>query len=240
MHIAYLDDSRDSATCIVTALVVPATEWRAVFGTIKTFRSNLKQSDGLFTRKEWHATDFIAGRGRIADRVITKGHRSRIFGDTLHMIAGTGAQGVCMFNAVFPRKDELRAYERTLNRINRTMREWGSQALLIWDMGKEAEYRRLARKMTVYNPIPSKFGAWAPGEPTKNIPLDWVIEDPVFKDSAESYFLQITDFCAYALLRRESPLASKSKYGLGTAFNALNPILFLNANTKDPEGIIRP
>lgn len=143
-------------------------------------------------------------------------------------------------NAVFPRLDEARAYERLLNRINRTMRAWGSQAMLVWDMGKEAEYRRLSRRMAVYNPIPSMYAEWGPGRPTKNIPLDYIVEDPVFKDSAESYFLQLADFSAYALLRRESPVASKSKYGLDTAFSLLQPVLFLNASYSDSEGIIRP
>ena len=241
MHIAYVDDSRDSNICVCTALVVPDTSWRPVFDAIKTYRSDLKRSEGFFTRKEWHATEFVSGRGRIADRIIPKGRRAQVFGDTLRLLAGTGVtHSACLFNAVFPRKDEVRAYERMLNRINRTMRAWDSRGLLIWDMGKEQEYRRLARKMAVYNPIPSMFAEWGPGQPTKNIPLDWMIEDPIFKDSAESYFLQMVDFCAYSLLRRESPLASKTKYGMDTIFNVLAPILFRHANYQDPEGIIRP
>ncbi|HEV8564901.1 MAG TPA: hypothetical protein VGR41_08295, partial [Actinomycetota bacterium] len=147
MHIAYLDDSRDPTTCIVSALVIPVEEWRATFQAIKGFRSEKKASDGLFTRKEWHATDFVSGRGRIADRVISKTRRSEIFVETLGLIAGMSPSGVRLFNAAFPRALELRAYERTLNRINRTMKEWGTQAILIWDEGKEGEHRRLARKM---------------------------------------------------------------------------------------------
>jgi hypothetical protein len=240
MYVGYLDDSRDPSTCIVTALLVPADSWRNLFERVKAFRASLKQSDGMFTRKEWHATDFVAGRGRIADRTITKGRRAQIFGDLLRITATFAPDGLIAINAVFSRKDELRAYERVLNRIEATMKTKQTRAILVWDSGKEAEYRRLARKMTVHNPIPSKYGMWSTGSPTKNIPLDRVIEDPVFKDSAESYFLQIADFCAYALLRRESPLPSKTKYGMNTIFNVLQPILFLPANAKDPEGICRP
>ncbi len=40
-----------------------------------------------------------------------------------------------------------------------------------------------------------------------------------------------SDFCAYALLRQERPIASKTKYGLDQAFNLLEPI---------SEGIIQP
>jgi Protein of unknown function (DUF3800) len=240
MYVGYLDDSRDSSTCVVTALLIPADSWRKVFERIKAFRRHLKRSDGMFTRKEWHATDFIAGRGRIADRTITKGRRAELFGEFLRGAATFAKDGVIVINAVFPRKDELRAYERVLNRIEATMKTKKARSVLVWDAGKEGEYRRLARKMTVYNPIPSRFGTWPSGSPTKNIPLDRVIEDPIFKDSADSYFLQLADFCAYALLRRESPLASKTKYGMDNIFNVLKPILFLPASTNDPEGICRP
>ncbi|WP_456332469.1 DUF3800 domain-containing protein [Fervidibacter sacchari] len=60
------------------------------------------------------------------------------------------------------------------------------------------------------------------------------------KDSRQSYFIQLVDFCAYALLRRERPIPSKTKYGLDKAFNLLSPILVREANKDDPDGIIRP
>jgi hypothetical protein len=239
MHIVYLDDSRDATFCIVTALIIPEASWKQVFDQMKVYRSNLKRTEGLFTRKEWHATDFVSGRGRIADRTIPKGRRCHIFSDSLRLLGGMKPMGISLINACLPRKEDLRAYERTLNRINVAMREESSRALLIWDTGKEGEHRRLARKMAVFNMIPSKFGEWSPGQPTKNIPLDRIIEDPVFKDSADSYFLQWVDFCAFALLRRESPLASRSKYGLDTAFASLAPLLNIDASDSDPEGIIR-
>ena len=84
------------------------------------------------------------------------------------------------------------------------------------------------------------FGAWGSGEPTKNIPTDRVLEDPFFRVSDQSLFIQLVDFCAYALLRREKPTPRTLKYGLQTAFNELASRLVLEASTKDPEGIIRP
>jgi hypothetical protein len=66
------------------------------------------------------------------------------------------------------------------------------------------------------------------------------IEDPVFKKSEQSYFVQLVDFCAYALLRREHPNPSKTRYGLDKAFGIVSPILFTRATGRDPEGILRP
>ena len=125
--------------------------------------------------------------------------------------------------------------------INRSMDEWGSRAILICDEGDELLYTKIARKMHIYNPIPSRYGTWEEtGSDWKNIPIDRILEDPFFKNSERSYFIQLVDFCAYALLRRENPVASKSKYGLDKAFELLRSILVLEANPRDSEGIIRP
>ncbi len=95
--------------------------------------------------------------------------------------------------------------------------------------------------MNVFNPIPSAYGVWADtGDRFRNIPITRIIEDPFFKDSSQSYFLQLADFVAYSLLRRERPLPTKNKYGLNTAFPILQPILVTEANQRDAEGIIRP
>jgi len=120
------------------------------------------------------------------------------------------------------------------------MEAWDSRSILIIDEGYQPEYTRLTRKLHVFNPIPSSRGGWSDtGTPTKNIPIDRIIEDPFFKSSDQSYFIQLADFCSYSLLRRENPLASKTKYGLDRAFTGLTPILVSQASRHDPEGIIR-
>lgn len=228
MYLVYLDDSRDDLSCVVSALLVHESDWLRMFNRIQEFRRDLKTRDGLFMRKEWHATEFVSGHGRIGVRDVTKGRRCAIFTETLGLLAQSPE--LRLINAYLPRKKEAWAFERVLNRINMAMVDDHQTAMLIWDAGKEGIYRGLSRKMSVYNPIPSRFGHWAEtGTLTKNIPTDRIIEDPVFKDSAQSYFLRMVDFCAYALLRRENPVPSKSKYGLDTVFNLLRPILWLPA-----------
>jgi hypothetical protein len=238
MHLVYLDDSRDERLCVCTALVIPAEEWRTAFGQIRDWRRQLKRTDGIFVYKELHGWKLVSGRGRISDRVVPKGRRCAIFREGLDVV--TKLPQATLFNTVFPKDEDITAYERLLNRINRTMQACDSFALLIWDEGKEAEHRRLTRRMRVHNPIPSMYGEWAPGTYAKNIPLERVIEDPVFKQSEQSYFVQLVDFCAYALLRREHPIPSRSRYGLDKAFGILSPILFTKASRRDPEGILRP
>jgi len=239
VHLFYLDDSRDEQLCIFTALAIPVPAWRRCLDMLKEFRRSIRRSHGVFVHRELHAWKLVSGRGRIADRIVTKYERSRIFRDFLSTVAAL--PGASVFNACFSKKDDMIALERLLNRINRTLRTWNSHGIIISDEGKELEYTRLVRKMGVFNPIPSMFGRWKEtGEAYKNIPIDRIVEDPFFKRSQQSYFVQAADCVAYALLRRERPVPSKTRYGIHEAFRLLSKVLFREASRRDPEGIIRP
>lgn len=239
MHLIYIDDSRDEQLCVFSALAIPVDQWRAALQQIREFRRRLRREHGIYVYKELHAWKFVSGRGRPSDRTVTKSQRCSIFREVLDLTAEL--PGVRLFNACFPAKQDTRAFERLVNRINRTLQAWGSYGLLISDEGKEPVYRRLVRRMAVFNPIPSRFGVWRDtGEVTRNIPIDRIVEDLVFKRSDQSYFIQFADFVAYSLLRRERPTDYVTRYGLHTAFGTLDRILVKEASRHDPEGIIRP
>ena len=239
MHLVYIDDSGDEALSIFLALAIPADQWQEVFALVRQFRRDIKHTDGIYVYEELHAWKFVSGRGKIADRVVPKGRRCQIFKDALALVAHL--PGVRLFNSVFPAHDEDRAFERLVNRINRTLQAWNSRAVLICDEGKETSYTRLCRRMHVYNPIPSRYGVWLDtGEQRRNVPIDRIIEDPFFKPSDQSYLIQCVDFCAYSLLRRERLIPSKTKYGFDQAFSLLSNCLVKEATRRDPEGIIRP
>src|SRR5580700_718405 len=120
-----------------------------------------------------------------------------------------------------------------MNRINRTAKVEKQHVILICDQGQEAEFTRRMRKMRVHNLIPSKFEAWQGGQQVKNMPASQILEDPFFKDSRSSYFIQAVDFCAYALLRMEHPIPSRTQLGYDTMYEELRPIVVAAANRKD-------
>jgi hypothetical protein len=110
--------------------------------------------------------------------------------------------------------------------------------VLFFDEGEEQNIRGSVRRMKVFNPIPSNRGVWYDtGATTKNITLDNIIEDPIFKDSEQSYFVQLADFCAYALLRMERPIASRTAYGYDTMYRELARCSRRRHNLKDPRGM---
>jgi uncharacterized protein DUF3800 len=98
----------------------------------------------------------------------------------------------------------------------------------------------LYSRQMAFNPIPSMFGAWKEGL-TKSIVLDRLIDDFFYRRSQQSYFIQVVDFCVYALLRSEKHLASKDALGIDLAYDLLEPICQKQCTRNDPRrlGIVR-
>jgi hypothetical protein len=124
-----------------------------------------------------------------------------------------------------------------LNRIQVNVQKSGSQAVIFCDEGKS--YDAIRRRLGIFNYIPSKLGEWEPGQPAKNMPTIRILEDIIYRESGRSILIQAADACAYALLRREKPLASKNAVGLDQSFYILEPIMVKQAFWKDAYGIVR-
>lgn len=239
MWFAYLDESKDSNSLFVySALIVDADQWPEAFKALKDARTRLRARRGVYMKQELHAWKFAAGKGQIANRPILKPERAEIFRRVLTYLVETK-----LFRVISSvNTNEFYAFDRLINRINRTAEEEGHKVILISDEGQEIEFTRRMRKMRIHNPIPSKWKTWRQsGKTTKNIPTSQILEDPFFKDSKDSYFIQAVDFCAYALLRSERPLASRTALGYDTMYDELRPIVVTAANPNDPRqlGIIR-
>lgn len=236
MHIVYIDDSNHKPLFSFSAIAIEDQHWKTTFNAIKEWRTQLRKTDGIWMHVEMHATDLLGGRGRISEKIIGKYRRSQIFRNGLSVLAKQ--PGVRVFNAC--NTDQLQIFEHLLNRIDRTMKEMNSYAILICDEGKESEYTRLVRRMSKFNYIPSDRGTWEDGKKAKNIPIDRILEDPVFKNSEKSFLIQMADFCAFALLRFQKPTDKLKKYGIHEVIDTiLADVRVKEANRKDPRGIIR-
>ena len=125
--------------------------------------------------------------------------------------------------------------------LSKRLLAYAPRAIIVADEGREDEITKAYRKMTVFNPIPSQFGQWEAGKNAKNIPLSKMIEDPVFKPSHKSFFVQLADCVAFALLKRETPPTPNiEKYGINHFFDeCLAGVCFKKASPGDPLGIVR-
>lgn len=277
VRLFYVDESYDSTKFCLSAIGIRHADWRDCLERVRQYRAILKQDHGIYLRKEIHAQEFISGRGRISTSVVTKHERSRIFEGLLRLVASLPnvmVINVCL-DTVDRKNPQLDAWDRLLNRIERTLLEmerrelprrkelltglpedfpaavrsslamrlnaYRARALIFADQGREMEITRAFRKMNVFNPIPSQFGTWEGALKTKNIPVQRVIEDPVFKQSHQSYFIQLADCVAFSLLKREVvPTPLVKRYGIHRMFErSVSSVCFRSASPKDPFGIVR-
>ncbi|WP_075995298.1 DUF3800 domain-containing protein [Salaquimonas pukyongi] len=240
MHFLYIDDSTDRPNHIFSAIAVPHRRWNEAFAFIKSWRQHLKEIHNIPIAYELHATHFLSGRGSgpILGH-LSRHKRAQIFHKHFQVIEYMKRFDVRVFNVCNSDDDQFRAFERLLNRVNRTMQAWDSYAFLVCDEGKETQYRRLVRRMRVFNPIPSNRQVWDNGDIFKNIPIERILEDPQFKPSQDSFFIQSADFIAHGLLRREFPTPNARKRRIHQSFDQLNSVLVYECNREDAKGIIR-
>jgi hypothetical protein len=94
---------------------------------------------------------------------------------------------------------------------------------------------QLLRKMRRYNPIQNQF-SYAPG--FRNISVNNIIEDPSFRDSDSSYFMQAADLVAFLLYQKVCPNKYVRSKSAQNYFNRLDPIFCKVASSKDLQGIV--
>lgn len=119
----YIDESYNQESFCLSAIAIRHDQWRDCFSRVQQHRRLLKQDYGIFVRKEIHAHELVGGRGHISDQVVNKHTRSRIFHGLLRLVAEL--PDVLVFNVCLDikgrRDPQLDAWDRLLNRIERTM-----------------------------------------------------------------------------------------------------------------------
>ncbi|HHT16174.1 MAG TPA: DUF3800 domain-containing protein [Papillibacter sp.] len=131
------------------------------------------------------------------------------------------------------------ALDWLVNRINNTAKHNDYYALAFFDSGNEISTRKLLRKLRVRNAIPSQYGAWQDGAYIQNQPIERIVADSMFIDSATDYMIQTVDFIAYSVKTLLEPSSNAKKYGLENSYlEILRPIIFTKATKDNSLGIV--
>ncbi len=252
LYLLYVDESGDPGPkgkgehLVLAGLIIHESRWPQCFRILKELRVALRDEYGIKRDAELHADNNIAGRGALWGRRWSVAERVRLFQlvvEAVTQMPGVRTINVCVRKTAkqFEGQPGRRVYEKAWtfmlqrfhNYVDRArMRGATDSGMVIHDSGHEVEIRRLMRKLRVYNPVPSQFGG-----ASRNIPLLTLIEDPVPRHSFHAQFIQLCDYLAFALLRREEPIA---KYpGLEAVFDFTAPIVLKEAAKTDPEGVVR-
>jgi len=253
LYLMYVDESGDCGLAnsptryfILTGLVLHELRWQAYLDQFVEFRHRMKQQFGIRLREEIHAADFISRPGPLIR--IKRNDRLTIVRSLADQLASMTDFNV--INVVVDKQGKpaqydafeaawkvlIQRFENTLSHRNFSgPRNPDERGILFPDDTDRKKLTLLLRRMRRYNPIPNRFEY---GLGSRNIVMTKIIEDPNFRDSEHSYFIQSADLAAFLLYQHLAPSAYMKKKSGRNYFLRLNPILCKVASSSDPYGIV--
>jgi hypothetical protein len=98
------------------------------------------------------------------------------------------------------------------------LKERDGQGILFFDRANEKHINSHVRKL---------LGTGSSGETIPDVRIVRVLEDPIFRVSADSMYVQAADIVAYTLKEQEFPQASRKKFNADRIFaRRIQPVVF--------------
>jgi hypothetical protein len=226
--------------------------WQPIFETVIDFRRELKSTFGLPIRMEMHTKHFLLNKKPYRALGISDGDRVTVVGLFCDLVASLDLKIINVVivkpriqNPNYPVLDT--ALKFSIQRIENDLKPSlnpQEKFMIITDPGRVGKMRKTSRRIRRINFIPSRFSPTAYRREIKTL-----IEDPLPKDSKESYFIQLADVVTLVVY-----LHSITETGVGQFSNRmgrivnpqkavewmdrLKPSLNLLASSRDPYGIV--
>jgi len=254
MYLMYVDESGDSGLTnsptryfVLSGLVLHELRWDVNLNNLIGFRRNLKQQFGMKLREEFHAADLLSKPGRLAR--ISKPDRLRmirLFANFIPTMSDISIVNIVVDKSIRTTGYDVfeMAWKTLIQRFENTMsnrnfpgpRNPDERGIIIADHTDDEKLEKLIRKLRHHNPIPNVPDV---GPGFRNIPIQYLIEDPNFRDSRHSYFIQAVDLVAFLLYQHLQPNAYMRRNSGGNYFLRLQSVLCTVASRSDPHGIVR-
>ncbi len=249
----YVDESGDAGLIdsptryfVLTGLVIHELRWQTYLDQIINFRQRMSTQFGFRVREELHAATMISSPGSLVR--IKRNDRLTIIRNFANELAKM--RDLSIINVVVDKQGKpadydafatawkvlTQRFENTLSHRNfpGPMNQ-DERGMVIPDHTDDKKLTQLLRQMRRYNPIPNQpsFGLGY-----RNLALTSIIEDPGFRDSEHSYFVQAADLAAFLLYQRLVPNAYMRRKSGQNYFKRLDPVLCKVASSTDPDGIV--
>lgn len=259
MFISYFDETGDdgypeysSEIFVLTSIYLYYQNWKDIYLKIYDFRKYLKEAYGFPTKLEFHTNKFMLNKKPFRIYGWDEKERIKIVKNFAEFISTLDMKSinVCIQKLKINSSNE-KYYKNVLGaslnfnaqRIENDIKkiEPSSKFIIITDEGRVSSLRKTTRKIQKINFIPSKFGS-TPYRQEINL----LIEDPLPKNSKDSYFIQIADFISYFVYlyfidrnnwhNRLKEWFDEKK--LEEIINLLDPIFNKNASASNPHGFV--
>jgi hypothetical protein len=253
MYLIFVDESGDTGLIdspsryfILSGIVVHELTWRPALDQLVTFRKTLKAKYGMPIREEIHAGDLIRHPSHL--QFVPRHHRPAILREFADEIASVKA--INIINVVIDKQNKPAncdvfniAWTTLIQRFENTMaynnfpepRNKEERGMLFADQTDEKKLTSLIRRMQTFNTIPHNQYY---NRGFKMQPLVNVIDDPNFRDSRTSLFIQASDTVAYLLRQYLDPNSYMREKSAQNYFRRLESVLCKVASSTDPYGIV--
>jgi len=208
MYIAYYDESGDdgypkysSPLFVLSAIYLHYLNWKDIFKNISEFRKQLKKDFNLSIKMEFHTKHFVLNKNPYRKLQISDNDRLLIIELFCELISNLE---ISIINVVINKKNILsqdynvldNALKYSIQRIENDLNKIdpSKKFMIITDQGRIGKMRMTARKIQRINFIPSKYNT----KPFRK-EITSLIEDPLQKDSKESYFIQLADLVSFII-----------------------------------------
>jgi hypothetical protein len=221
---------------ILAAIVVSATKWKVSLETMKAFRKKIAREGFLPYHIEFHCAEMIDPHKIKEFTSISVAERWGLIEEYAETIGQNKAFSLIAI-VIDKSKSNLKPEEYLTTAITRLYQSFdellkmnSSNGLLFFDRANEKHINTHVRRL---------LGTGASGETVQDVRIGWVIEDPIFRISSDSMFIQAADVVAYALKESEFPQTSRKKFNADRIFkNKLRGLAF-QSKMADGIGIIR-
>jgi hypothetical protein len=222
-------------------VIVDGSRWPEIFDNMIEYRRYLKKEFQIPVRAEIKANYLLYNGGVFFKLKLSERARFRVYRGLMRLQQKLGVRA---FAVVIQKakisKSSLNArdvaWEYLLQRLERLSTTEDTPIMLLHDEGEGPTVRALARKARRIGTAGSAFGTGS-----LNVPCRRLIDDPVSRNSKESYFLQLADLTAYAAFRRIHPPPPMPVHIVPTnMWDELGAAIYAQANymSGGPSGIV--
>lgn len=249
MYFCYVDESGDcgkydasipdktgSPYFILCGLIVDSSKWKIALGVLKSFRKQLARESYLPYDVEFHCAEMIDPHKIKEYSAISVPDRWKLierYAETIGQYSAFSIISVVIDkrkSRVDPASYLTTAVTKLYQAFDEFLKNEKRYGLLFFDRANEKHINTHVRKL---------LGTGASGETVPDVRIGWVIEDPIFRVSSDSIFIQSADVIAYTLKEKDFPQTSRKKFQADRIFERKLEKVCFKSQFADEDGIIR-
>ena len=248
----YVDESGDTGLLnsptryfILTGIVFHELRWTNILTDLVSFRRLMRDTKGLKLREEIHANDFINKPGDLMR--IPRNERVDILKKCIEWL--NCQPDVSVFSVIVDKQGKSSdifelAWNALIMRFENTIRyknfpgpqNADDRGIILSDNTDGAKLTKLIRRMRHFNSIPNSGSLF--GDGYRNIRLQYLIEDPIMRDSSNSLMHQIVDVTAYMIRQKYEPNSYMKKKAGQTIYRKLENVALKVASKSNDFGLV--